>query len=219
MYEIDEQTWESAATIGKFLQGAASLTECQSSSTYATFGVPSKVYLCLLSKCSLVVEAKDSILKLMTESRFSKIKNYGGTVCSDMAITALVRELRFCNDLLQDADILRRHVEVESVGGNEGNCGDEQKEERSTTANSTAISGGSFIRTLLDEDSLQGRLEDEVLSFLRNTSVCYPRADQLKWWKLNEKRFTSITKVARNGVAVETTSVPSESSFSLAVIW
>lgn len=107
---------------------------------------------------------------------YSKIKNHELIICMDISKRALVLDPRFGNDLLQDANILRRHFDVDLAGSSGYETGDNL--ERPSTA-------GFFMQNLLHEDSLQGRFEDEVISFLRNTSVGDRRCDPLQWWILN----------------------------------
>ena len=40
--------------------------------------------------------------------------------------------------------------------------------------------------------------------------------DPLDWWRLNKNSFSRISKLARNVLALQASSVPSESAFSIA---
>ena len=41
------------------------------------------------------------------------------------------------------------------------------------------------------------------------------KMDILSWWKLNEKTFPILSKIAKDYLAIQSTSVPSERSFSM----
>lgn len=79
-----------------------------------------------------------------------------------------------------------------------------------------SASAGRFLQKMLDKDSLQGRFEDEIINFLRNTSIGNRKCEPLQWWKLNAHHFLSVESVARDILPVQETSVASESSLSIA---
>ena len=62
---------------------------------------------------------------------------------------------------------------------------------------------------------MDGATEDEVVKFLRATASADRGLDPLQWWKGNEDRFPTISLVARNIMAVQASSVASESAFSI----
>ena len=60
---------------------------------------------------------------------------------------------------------------------------------------------------IVKEDELQKYLKEETV----NTSV-----DSLAWWRMNATRFPTVSGYARDVLAIQATSVPSESLFSKA---
>lgn len=61
-YSASQQVWRRAATICKYLESAASITDCQSGSSYATLSMNSKAVKSLLSKCRTMMESSDAII-------------------------------------------------------------------------------------------------------------------------------------------------------------
>lgn len=116
-FSIDEETWTEAAAICCFLQLAGSLTKNQSGSSYATLSVSIRTYRSILTECTRVIDASDTVLKLNSEAIYLKIRKYQHVICSDIAQLALVLDPPFGNDLLQNENVLCRHV---SVVGSDG---------------------------------------------------------------------------------------------------
>lgn len=73
-FSIDDKIWTEAAAICHFLEVAASLTENQSGSTYATLSVTIKAYKSFLTECIRVIDAKDIVLKPIAEAIYYKSK-------------------------------------------------------------------------------------------------------------------------------------------------
>ena len=55
---------------------------------------------------------------------------------------------------------------------------------------------------------------NEISMFLRATALGDYNADPLQWWKANQNRFPNIARVARDVLAIQPSSVASESVFS-----
>ena len=58
--------------------------------------------------------------------------------------------------------------------------------------------------------------DDEVSRFLRAPTNGDKNVDPLDWWRHNENSFPSISKLARDFLAVQASSVPSESASYIA---
>lgn len=89
---------EEGQSICNFLTFAASLTECQSGSKFATLSVTIKAYKILLAKCTLAIENNDTVMKPIAEAMYAKLKKYDSLICSDIAQLALAFDPRFSND-------------------------------------------------------------------------------------------------------------------------
>lgn len=211
-FAVPNEVWEKASSICVFLESAASLTECQSGSTYATLSMTIKAYQLLLTKCNVLVDRNDELLAQVAKKMRDKLLKYNTDLCSELARLAQILDPRFGSDLLSDAEILRRHVvapsPVDDACGAVFNTAESPQPQASSSVN--------FMETLLNEDSLQDSYDDEVVSFLRATSIGDKRADPFEWWRSNERRYPTIAPVARDVLAIQASSVCSEEYFSVA---
>lgn len=66
-FSVFKTYWNTAVSIGTFLQNAASLTECQLASSYATLGMTVKTFKALTTKCQSVIDANNVIIKPVAE--------------------------------------------------------------------------------------------------------------------------------------------------------
>lgn len=66
----------------------------------------------------------------------------------------------------------------------------------------------------LEEDSMNESLDDEIVSFLRNTAIGDKKADPFLWWKTDDCRDPNISVLASDTLAIQATSVASEEAFS-----
>lgn len=57
--------------------------------------------------------------------------------------------------------------------------------------------------------------KDELNEYLLSTTRCSIDKDVLEWWRENESKFPSLSKLARSILAVQATSVLSEHAFSI----
>lgn len=205
-YSITEAEWETCKSVCDFLGKAASLTEVQSGSTYSTLSMTIKAFRSLRSTCKTAIDSNDVNLRDIAVVMDNKLDKYSSLVCRELPILARILDPRFGNDIIDDSILLRRYVSISEPPTN-----------NNSSRNTEQISeSNSFIKSLLDEDSLQGIYEDEITMFLRNTSIGDRRADPLQWWKTNETRFPSISKLARSTLCINASSVASESAFSQA---
>lgn len=76
-------------------------------------------------------------------------------------------------------------------------------------------SAGSFLQKLSDENILRRRFEDEIITFLRNTSIGNHTCDPFELVRFNAKSFQSMASVAYDIFPVQATSVASDSSLSI----
>ena len=80
--------------------------------------------------------------------------------------------------------------------------------------NNNLLSALLAAETLDDDNDNSVDPTDEVTSFFQFTSIPDVGADPLEWWKSAERRFPTIAKMARDYLAIQATSVASESTFS-----
>lgn len=206
-YTVTNDVWNKALTICNFLESAASLTECQSGSSYATLSMTVKAFKSLLSKCKTIVDGNDPILSPIAEKMADKLNKYDSVLCSELAKLAQIVDPRFGSDILSDSDILRKYVVIPEDGSSNAEVIHNEPQ---------GASGVTFMQTLLNEDSLLDLYDDEVVSFLRATSIGDKRADPFEWWRSNEKRYPTIAPLARDVLAIQASSVCSEEGFSIA---
>lgn len=104
------------------------------------------------------------------------------------------------SDLLKDADVFSRHLCIDQPDISDWStvCGRDVR----------LASVGSLLQKLLNED----RFEDEIIAFLRNTSIGNRKCDLLERWKLHH--FPSVPSVAHDILPFQATTVRSDSSLS-----
>jgi len=56
--------------------------------------------------------------------------------------------------------------------------------------------------------------KSEIINYFSEPRIVNPEEDILKWWKTNQTRFPVLSKIARDYLAAQATSVPSERGFS-----
>lgn len=209
-FSISNDVWEKCWTICDFLQSAASLTECQSGSPYATLGITVKAFKMLLSKCRTIVDKNNVILSPLAQKMINKLTKYDEVLCTETAQLAKILYLTFSSDILSDTEILRRYVVLPS---------DVNKHNlitRSTEIEPQDASGANFIHNILNDDSVGEEFDNELISFLRATSIGDRRSDPFEWWQLNEKRYPNVAPILSDVLAIQASSVSSEECFSMA---
>jgi len=76
----------------------------------------------------------------------------------------------------------------------------------------------NFLSDIFGSDSNTGPSQsntDEIGLFFNSTRVReHSEIDPLGWWKINEKRFPNVAILARDVLAIQASSVASESTFS-----
>lgn len=81
---------------------------------------------------------------------FARLEEYEENVCTNLFEVAFILDSRFGNNLLADADIIRRYVD------NQSNCF-AFKAVFSKVINWSATESSDFMQKLFDEESLQGQ--------------------------------------------------------------
>lgn len=102
------------------------------------------------------------------------------------------------------------------AGGDEAMPPDSEEDEGAPAGAPAPVSA---MAQLLGEQYAAGAadipIETEVCTFLREPSAGL-NCDPTDWWKLNERRFPRLAKLARTYLCIPATSVPSERVFSAA---
>lgn len=130
-------------------------------------------------------------------------------LCSELAELAQILDPRFGSEILSHSTILRSYVVVPSL--TEGEAVTEKSSNELQPADCA-----SFMRRLLNDDSLQDCYEDKVVAYLPATAIADKSTDPFEWWKANAKRYPNIALLARDMLAIQASSVCSEDVFSVA---
>lgn len=205
-YIITDDEWTKAGSVCEFLESAATLTERQSGSQYVTLSINSKLFNRLRSRCESQIGQDDATLKLIAEKMLEKLNSYSELINTELSDLSRILDPRIRNDCISDTDILRSNINLPQSLDNEDNGTDAQE-----------TSGKSILDNIFEEDSLMGvESGDEIARFIRATSQAARGVDALDWWKENESKFPTIASRARDVLAVQASSVASESVFSRA---
>lgn len=195
---ITDLEWEKARKVYEFLETAATITENQSGTEYVTISLTARAFNKMTKKCEQALQSNDDVLKEIAKALLKKLESYRSLVCSDITSLARVFDIRLGNDIIADSDLLRKYIQLNNV------------QTVSNTKNHT------FLDSLLDEDSIDCVYSDEITSFIKATTIPQRNMDPLEWWAKNESNFPEIAPVARDVLAIQATSVFSESIFSQA---
>ena len=82
-----------------------------------------------------------------------------------------------------------------------------------TIPSAPARSSHDYFLNLLNQNNIQGVSHDELNRYLN--SPVDNRTDSLFWWKFHEKDYPILSKIAKDYLAIQATSVPSERAFSI----
>lgn len=73
---------------------------------------------------------------------------------------------------------------------------------------------GTLFEQMLDENSVDLAQDDKITRFLRATGAGARKIDPIDWWKNQEDKFPTLSKVTRDVLSIQASSVASESTFS-----
>lgn len=124
---------------------------------------------------------------------------YKDLICTELAHVALILELLFHNDLLEDYDALIKNVMLPVP----------THKDKNRTSSECAEPAGLFEQLIRDNGHPDITYEDELHRFLHATATVDGSIDVLPWWKLNTQSFPSIEKVARVVLPIPSSSVAS----------
>lgn len=114
-YLTDNSLWNESATISRFLESPASLTQCQFVSIHFTLTLTVTTYYILLLQCTNTLEANANVFKPFSKAMFLKINKYETITYSDKKMLFLVLNSCFTNDIFQNGNILHRDENVQSL--------------------------------------------------------------------------------------------------------
>lgn len=202
---VTEEEWERAARICEFLSTAASVTEYHSGRKFVTLSLSTMGFKLLVRNCNVAKSSTNTALKEVATAMLAKLEQYDSLICCELAQLARILDPRFPNDLLADYETLSKFVTLPVP-----------QAALSTDVENEYCARNLFEQLLSSNGNPDSEHDNELHRFLRATSNGDGAIDLLSWWKLNENTFPTIAKVARQVLAVPSSSVASESAFSLA---
>lgn len=116
-----------------------------------------RVFRTLSTKFHVSIDGGDPVIKPIAEKMLSKIEKYDDVLCGELAQLAKVVDPRFGSDLLSDSMLLRKYVELPSIG----NSSNEE-----SNYGVLRTSGSEFMRELLEKDSMT--VDDEAICSFEN---------------------------------------------------
>ncbi|GJW44493.1 zinc finger BED domain-containing protein RICESLEEPER 2 [Tanacetum coccineum] len=98
------------------------------------------------------------------------------------------------------------------------NSSDVQKSSSTQSSNTTRRRGNSFLNSFKSQNSIRSSgVEDELKKYLKEPILELDDEedfDILSWWKLNSPRFPIVSKMAKDILSIQLSTVASESAFS-----
>lgn len=168
---MQDKQWKEPYKGCEFLKKDASLTKCPSGATYETQSLSIKAFTLLMKIFKEDIDFGDELLNEIGTTIDRKLEKYEQLVCCENATLAIIFDPLFRNDILEDASVLRKYVE----GPIEGTA------VASMTKNEE-YSSDSFMKSLLNEDRMQGGCGDEITTYLRNICIGEKSTNPLLWW-------------------------------------
>jgi hAT family C-terminal dimerisation region len=207
---LDDYQWDKINSIATFLNKAHEITQMQSSQSQVTLSLVPGTYLILKKHCEDVIagnmpcwislDCKEAALAMM-----EKLESYDTLINNNIVKMAKLFDPRMKSDTTLMNELRSTLVEHYNYGHESAVLGSSS----STILNAVLAADGADF-----DDSENFVWADEVTNFFQFTSIADVRADPLLWWKAAETRFPTIAKMARDYLAVQATSVASESTFS-----
>ena len=115
-----------------------------------------------------------------------------------------ILDLRFCYDKLDDYDVLHTRAKLSTQEPKSNQHKDGEDRESISLFDQLRSSNGNPDRAH----------ENELRSFLRATAAGDGTLDVVAWWKVNACSYPSVAKLARDLIAIPSSSVASEPAFS-----
>lgn len=115
-FAVTDNDWRTSSPVAKFVQNAASLTDCQSGSTYETLSMTIFAFRALATKSRTAMDAGDPVMKPNTEKLLSKVDKCDEVLSGETAQLAKKVDSSFGNDILSDSALLRKYIEMPCNG-------------------------------------------------------------------------------------------------------
>lgn len=129
---------------------------------------------------------------------FEKLDVYCWFIECPLAQLARILDFRLRNDLIADGDILRQSLHLPI---------------RTTQTLEAHEVSRTLLERLLDEDSLSRYSDEKSFTLLRSTMNNIRQLDPLARCSKNKHRYLTLPKMASDMLAVQASSVASESAF------
>lgn len=156
----------------------------------------------MLKKKALAVANSDNqVLVPIAEVMLRKLDSYNSLVCSDLVRFAKPFDPIFASDVISDSDLLRKVVRIPD-------------QDQELTERSEDIGKKNLFEQLMDENSVDVAEKVEIGRYIRATSWSNRGMGPLIWWKDNQHRYSNITLLSRDILAIQSSSVASEGTFS-----
>lgn len=139
----------------------------------------------------------------------TKLQLYNTLVNSDISEICRIVDPRMGTDIISDTDVLRSMISLP-------NTYESQSYQPNLPISQPSVTK-SIVDELFDENSLMdigNGDSDEITRFVKSTATSARSIDVLEWWKSNEQYYPTISKVARDLLAAQSSSVASEKVFS-----
>lgn len=183
-HQVTKVEWRMADKVSCFLFTATAVTDQQCGQTYVTLSVSLILYSKFRKHYERFISDGDGVIEPIASNILKKLFEYLLEMAMDQTTFARILDPRFPNDILHDSDILRRYVvlslnEVEAV--------EHRLEKRMQTP----------LEQLLDERSMDGPLEHEVVGFPCTTENWDSSFEPVEWWQNKETCFPQIAAATK----------------------
>lgn len=204
VHSISDTEWTLVQSLCDLLKTFAKVTDNQSGKHYVTLSTSQRVFEMLLKTVHDFTEMQFGTLNTTGNSMRAKLKEYENLISTDLTKIANILDPRFSNTDAESETFLRDYMLLNNyqVG----------------IATGQTQESNNFLSDIFGSDSNTGPSQsntDEIGLFFNATRVReHSEIDPLGWWKINEKRFPNVAILARDVLAIQASSVSSESTFS-----
>lgn len=184
-----------------FLHSATSVAEHQPGPNYVTMSATSRIFDKFEESCKKCNE-EEGVLPKIAQSMLSQLQHYSRLVETEPSRFVRISDQRFRMNTPMTGDILRSFQTL-------------RQPEKSVEVVDCETRMRTIMNKILDENSLDMVVDDEIVKVFRATTNLDHGACPLKWWKENSQRFSHIAAAARRYMAMQSSSAARESVFSV----
>ena len=217
--KLDDYEWANILSVATFLQKAHEVTVLQSSKTRVTLSLIPGMYTLLKNHCDAVKLGQmpdwtSNECKEAATCMLEKLQSYDDLINSNIVKMAKLLDPRFKSDTR-----LMPTLRTILIDNYEYGQLDSDARPQSNTQYESSVLDAVFDLDRDDTESCNASQiglydADEVTKYFQFTSIPDTSTDPLDWWKAAETRFPTIARMARDYLAVQSTSVACESTFS-----